>query len=657
MPSLVKRTPDVRIQELDLGQSPFQASDFASAYVITSSQGPVGPTRYRSPETFISDFGKPNEAIGHGHNSVLNYFKGGNDAWIIRAVHDDARYAAVFFYADPEGNTKMVSGAVKNPDLPDFGPYIPANGKPLYCFTMKQGPGSYADDRYALQIRSTNVEKPTSIDVASKTTGGSFSNGTQAYRIAAVGVAGEGLASDIATIVITSTTTTNSVELAWSPVAGAIAYNIYGRDGSADTGAGSGSGVSSMGLIATVGGGNVTWFDDGLDDPDLTTKPILLVADLPVPSQEFTIDLFDLTESSTFPIESHTCTVGNGTDSSGLQTETVYRIGQWSEKLNVFGAFSILDTANLPSISSTALKAFAGGTSGSAPTNSDRMLAWNKFIDTETYRVDMLVNAGDSNPALQTQIDYVSRKRFDCIAFLDTPTDFQKAQQALDYRRLRLNLNSSFSALFTSDLYISDPYNGKATFMPPSGIVAGLLADTARNYQPWYSFAGLNRGQSGALDVRYTYDDTWGTELVNAQVNYFAKFLSDGIPLWTQQTLYTKETALAWINVRVLLNVIKRGMKKWLRYQLQEPNDPILMRQVKAGLETFLEYVTSERGVRRSRVTCSYVNNKPIHLNAGRLQVRVLIEPTLAVNAIELTIGVGQSDTTFDENIVSQPGQ
>jgi hypothetical protein len=426
---------------------------------------------------------------------------------------------------------------------------------------------------------------------------------------------------------------------------------VYGRDGSADN-----NGVSPMGLLVTLGGGTLSWTDDGLDVPDMDTKPFINYGDLPPQSQDFNVELYDLDQSATFPIEVHACTSGLSVDSTGLQMECVHRITQWSEKMNVFGAFAISDTANLPAISSVPPKAFTGGTSGSAPTDADKMQAWLKFIDTEKYQLDMLVNGGDSVPTIQSQIDYVSRKRFDCIALLDVPSDSQKAQQAIDYRNLRLNLNSSFSALFTSDLYISDPYNGKAVFMPPSGIVAGLGADTARRYQPWFSWAGLNRGQSGALDLRYTYDDDWGTSLVQAHVNYFTKFLSDGIPLWTQQTLYSKDTALSWMNVRVLANVIKRGMKRWLRWQIQEPNDPILMRQVKSGLDSFLEYVSSERGIRRHQVTCSYANNKPIHVNSGILRVSVLIEPTQAVSEIELTLGIANAGVSFSENDVSKPG-
>jgi phage tail sheath protein FI len=187
----------------------------------------------------------------------------------------------------------------------------------------------------------------------------------------------------------------------------------------------------------------------------------------------------------------------------------------------------------------------AGGDSGSAPTSANINAGWDVFKNKEKYKVDVLVNAGRTDVAVQRKMDALAQQRFDCVSFLDLPAGAQTAQSAVDFRNLDLNLNSSYSALFCSDLQEMDPISGKVLYVPPSGAMAGLLARTTRIAQPWFSMAGLNRGLLNALDVRETYDDGEATLLYQSQVNYMRKFIGQGIPLWEQQTLYAKSSALS----------------------------------------------------------------------------------------------------------------
>jgi phage tail sheath protein FI len=172
--------------------------------------------------------------------------------------------------------------------------------------------------------------------------------------------------------------------------------------------------------------------------------------------------------------------------------------------------------------------------------------------------------------------------------------------------------------------------------------MSGLYARTSRVSQPWFSIAGLNRGLLNVLNVRNTYDDGQATLLFQSQVNYMRKFVGRGIAAWEQATLYNKSSALQFLNVRFLCNIIKRSVYDFLLYGLQEPNDEILRKQLRYGLEEFLKIIKAQRGIRDYRVVIDDQNNPPALVNSGVLAVAVIITPILAVREIALTLVISK---------------
>ncbi|MGF4020936.1 phage tail sheath subtilisin-like domain-containing protein, partial [Staphylococcus aureus] len=142
--------------------------------------------------------------------------------------------------------------------------------------------------------------------------------------------------------------------------------------------------------------------------------------------------------------------------------------------------------------------------------------------------------------------DSLAQQRGDCVALLDVPSNAQQFQQAINYRNLQLNLNSTYSALFAPDVLEADTINGKQQYVPFSGWAGALCARTDRVANPSFSPAGLNRGIVNVLGTRYTYDQGQMDALFQAQVNYTQTFVGQGIALWEQQTLAAQMSALSW---------------------------------------------------------------------------------------------------------------
>jgi hypothetical protein len=88
------------------------------------------------------------------------------------------------------------------------------------------------------------------------TTGGSLTAATYGYKITALSSWGEGLPSAQKTQVVPSGTSTNTVTLTWTAVAGADRYRVYGRTSG-----------GPWGLLATVSAPTLTYTDTGADTP------------------------------------------------------------------------------------------------------------------------------------------------------------------------------------------------------------------------------------------------------------------------------------------------------------------------------------------------------------------------------------------------------
>jgi phage tail sheath protein FI len=165
-------------------------------------------------------------------------------------------------------------------------------------------------------------------------------------------------------------------------------------------------------------------------------------------------------------------------------------------------------------------------------------------------------------------MDTLAQSRGDSCALLDVPSASQQFQQAIDYRNLQLNLNSTYSALFSPDMLEADTINGKQQYVPFSGWAAALCARTDRVANPSFSIAGLNRGLVSVLGTRYAYDQGEMDSLFQAQVNYTQTFVGSGTALWEQQTLSTQFSALSWLSVRRITNVLKVALYNFLLYSL-----------------------------------------------------------------------------------------
>lgn len=652
-----KQGSKVIVQETNLSQVLVNSSTSTASEIVVATQGRTVPIQFTNGTDFITEYNIPNASVSFDVYSGLNFFTEGSDLWGLRVVSSDALYGAILMYQNGlQTYLTPIAAGVSNPEVPDWSALIPTsvpNAVPLALFYPNRGEGSYSDN-WGISITSTNISAPAfdATHLQSSITGGALPSGTYSYQISALVQGGETLASNAADIVIANALTTNTVTLNWSLVSGAIGYNIYGRVAG-----------NTYGLVATVGGGTTT-FTDGLPGlsgsavaPDTTKQPITDAGDVKVNSV-FVVDVFNTSVNSSVAVEQFNCTLFDNTDSSGMETELEQAVNPFSSYIQVTSNVPNLTPAQVPAaITSAALTNFAGGDSGSAVTSTDVAGAWNTFNNKQLYQINIQVNSGHSTPDVQLAMDTLSQSRGDTVSLLDVPSASQQFQQAIDYRNLQLNLNSTYSALFCPDVLIADTYNGKQQYVPFSGWAAALCARTDRVANPSFSIAGLNRGLLNVLKSRYVYDQGQMDLLFNAQVNYTQTFVGQGIALWEQQTLAAEFSALSWLSVRRIVNVMKTALYNFLLYSLQEPNDDYTGRQIVGACTDYLTSMQNVRAISGFTVVSDASNNSAQDLNSGIRNVTVVIIPVIPIHIISLNLVISKQGVSFQEVLSQvQPG-
>ncbi len=632
MVQIVKRASDVRTSEINLSQVLVSSSTSVACLPIVSKQGTTKPWLSTNGNDFLAEYGNPDPSVSMSIQAGLNYLSEGNQLWGLRVVGTGAMYAGVLLYNDTDGTTKLKTQPTSDPLTADLDSYVTAGQTAIALFYPSHGQGSYANT-YGISVVTNNLVAPTAA-VAVSATVGTLDNGTYSYTVAALALTGETLGSLPVTITRSGLVApTGANDVSWPLIPGAVGYAVYGRDTSLNAG-----------RLATLGATVTSFTDTGALTPDTTHQPITN-SSLAYSSASFAVNVYDGTQN----VESWTCTLGPNVDSTGTQTEIEDRINPFSGYVQVVS--NVAGALTMPVVKSVSKVTMAGGNSGAAPTSSQIALAMQVFLNKQLYKTNLFINAGMADPVLQLALDTLVQARGESIALLDVPSTKQQHQAATDYRNIELNLNSTYSALFSPDLLQADLINGQQVYNPPSGWVAALCARTDRVANSAFSPAGLNRGLVPVLKQRYQFDDGEATHLFDNQVNYFRTFDGQGIALWEQQTLSGSYSALSWISVRRIVNTIKISLYQFLLYALQEMPTDAVRRQLVNGCESFLFTVQNSSGLYSFNVTCDNSNNPPAAANAGILVLTVTLVPSIPIHEVQLQIVISKQGVTFAETL------
>jgi hypothetical protein len=285
---------------------------------------------------------------------------------------------------------------------------------------------------------------------------------------------------------------------------------------------------------------------------------------------------------------------------------------------------------------------FAGGDDGDVVTDSQMIFAAQLMDNKNNYPLSVFMDGGWTSPAYQSKIAQICEKRDDSFAILSVPFEAEMdpvnyITNIANYRNVELNINTSFAALYTSHVKITDKYNDRQIFVAPDGYAAAAINLSASNYEIWYPPAGYKRGRLLVDDVHVKFTDGDLDYLADIGINQIRFAPGKGIAIWGQRTLALIPSAFDRINIRLLLNTLKPAITTYLERYLFELNTKNVKAEIVAVISQYLLSLASRNGISNFSVVCDSTNNSDFDELNNTLNVDVYIQPIYSIEYINFT--------------------
>ena len=289
-----------------------------------------------------------------------------------------------------------------------------------------------------------------------------------------------------------------------------------------------------------------------------------------------------------------------------------------------------------------------------APATANVTFAMDRFAHDD---VDVsLVLTGDANITVQQYaIDNIAGTRKDCIAFVSPPSANVINQVNLETTNITnwnnaLARSSSYAVADSGWKYMFDKYNNTYRYVPLNGDIAGLCVNTDSVRDPWFSPAGLNRGQvKNAVRLAWNPNKTERDTLYAQGINPVVSFPGSGIVLYGDKTLQNKPSAFDRINVRRLFIVLEKAIATAAKYSLFEFNDEFTRAQFVALVTPFLRDIQGRRGIYDFRVVCDSTNNTDQVISSNQFVGDIYVKPARSINFIQLNFVAVRTGVDFTE--------
>lgn len=300
----------------------------------------------------------------------------------------------------------------------------------------------------------------------------------------------------------------------------------------------------------------------------------------------------------------------------------------------------------------------AGGADGTSwvPSDAELMASYGILVNDAKYPISLIIGGAVSSVVANYLIQNVAEIRGDCITFI-TPNnggsayigdDAATGANLITYRNQLTS--SSYYVLDSGFKYQYDKFSDTYQWVPMAADVAGLCAKTDAMQDPWFSPAGLNRGQiKNVVKLAHNPDKATRDQLYQAQVNPIISMPGQGIVLFGDKTGLTKPSAFDRINVRRLFIVVRQAVRNFAQYSLFEMNTDFTRQQFVSAVTPFLRDVQGRGGLYDFRVVCDTRNNTPEVIDGNEFRADIYLKPTKSINFITLNFVAARTGVEFSE--------
>lgn len=277
---------------------------------------------------------------------------------------------------------------------------------------------------------------------------------------------------------------------------------------------------------------------------------------------------------------------------------------------------------------------------------------------TDSVVVDILLCPDSASLSSETdakdvskEIESIAESRKDLVGLVDFPAG-KSRDNAITYADDTAAWNSTYVSAYWPWVQYTEAAISTDVYVPGSLSALIVVAKNDSIAFPWYAAFGYQRGIiTEALEVEYNSSLGDRDLLMGSQINVFTKETGVGVVTLGNYTKYSTLQATQSLNVRRLLLFIKKGLSAAAKTLLAEPNDPVSWAQFVSMANRFLSQIEAKRGLQPGGflVICDTTTNTSDIIDQKKMVAVIKLQPTRAIEVIELTLQVTASGATFDE--------
>ena len=297
--------------------------------------------------------------------------------------------------------------------------------------------------------------------------------------------------------------------------------------------------------------------------------------------------------------------------------------------------------------------------------------ALNMVADRDVIRYDLISIPGVTNRSVNQDLISQTEARGDALAIIDVEGIYSPAvdngtandtPQTISGVVAEINaagLDSSYAATYYPNVRLADTLNGNGTVIvtPPSVAALGAIAKSEADSQPWFAPAGFQRGGlnplggSGGPAILGTIEHLTKADrdsLYEVNINPIARFPATGdTVIFGQKTLQQSASALDRINVRRLMNYLKKEIGDIADTILFDQNVQATWNRFKAQADVVLSGVKAEFGVTEYKLVLDETTTTPDLQDRNILYAKVFVKPARAIEFIAVDFVITQSGVEF----------
>lgn len=306
---------------------------------------------------------------------------------------------------------------------------------------------------------------------------------------------------------------------------------------------------------------------------------------------------------------------------------------------------------------------FTGGSNGTTPNDADYIgdsatktgfYAFDQYADSNTIAVfdstaDAVHIAGSAYAANRKDLVYF----LELNNTLNTPT-------LLISKRTTLNIDTKYTYIFAGGLKITDPVTSKVKEIQAIADILALVVSSDKNFGPWYSFAGPNRGIiNSVLGVVNNFGANSNTkdldDLANKHINMVIN-RAGSVKLWGNFSAQYKNDQESQMSITRLVMFLTDSLRPVVEGFLEEPNDIPTWKRMYFTVRPFLDQMVTSRAlysyVWQGDQLVSSLNDLAINnatdVGNGKYKVNLLIKPIPSIQEINVNIILSPTGVEFE---------